>query len=637
MTELEYFFSENGALAKVIDGYRPRAAQIEMARMIAAAIKNQRHLIAEAGTGTGKTFAYLIPAIMSGQKVIVSTGTKNLQDQLFSNDLPLIQNTLEEPFKAALLKGRSNYLCHYRLFNALGSAQGFNQKETRLLKKIENWARRTRDGDIAKMADVSESNPIWYQATSSRDNCLGQDCPNYEECFLAKARRKAQTADVVVVNHHLLCADWSIREGGFGELLPDAEVIILDEAHQLAEIATNFLGLSLSGKQFNDLADDTLNEYFKGAKDMPDLRTACEDLKHEIKDLRLAFGTELRKGEWREIESNPKVGGALQALAEQLQRLELVLTEAAVRSQGLENCHQRSEELLSALKSILNDGNGNAIRWFETHRLSFTLSSTPLDIAPAFKAFMQQHKATWVFTSATLSVGKRFDHFANSLGLYGVDSHSWESPFDYPSQALFYHPRGLPKPNEPDAVERIVEFVLPVLTASRGRAFFLFTSYRALNRAAELLEERLDYPLLIQGSRPKGLLLADFKMHGNAVLLGTASFWEGVDVRGEALSCVIIDKLPFASPFEPVLKARLEAMQRQGRNGFFEYQVPAAAIALRQGVGRLIRDVDDRGVLMVCDPRLLKRAYGQTFLDSVPAMSRSRDIADVEEFFARRE
>ena len=633
MTELEYFFSDKGALAKVIDGYRPRNAQIEMAKAIIEAIKHKKHLIAEAGTGTGKTFAYLIPAILSGQKVIVSTGTKNLQDQLFNNDLPLIRKAVEEPFKAALLKGRSNYLCHYRLANALNSSQGFNKQETRLLSKIQSWSKRTRDGDIAKMDDISESNPIWYQATSSRDNCLGQDCPNYEECFLAKARRKAQSADVVVVNHHLLCADWSIRETGFGELLPDAEVIIIDEAHQLAETASDFLGLSLSGKQFNDLSDDTLAEYFKDAKDMPDLRTACEDLKHEVKDLRLAFGTELRKGDWQEIESNPKINGALQSLKEQLQRLEMILTEAAVKTQGLENCHQRCEGLLSDLKSILNTSSSNAIRWFETHRLSFTLSSTPLDIAPAFKSFMQQHKATWIFTSATLSVGKRFDHFAHSLGLYDVSSYSWESPFDYPNQALFYHPRGLPQPNEFNATERIVEFALPVLKASRGRAFFLFTSYRALNRAAELLEEKLDYPLLVQGNRPKGLLLDEFKNHGNAVLLGTASFWEGVDVRGEALSCVIIDKLPFASPFEPVLKARLDAMQQQGRNGFFEYQVPAAAIALRQGVGRLIRDVNDKGVLMVCDPRLLKRAYGQIFLDSVPDMRRTREIADVEAFF----
>lgn len=634
MTELDSIFSPDGQLAEIIKGYIPRTAQIEMATTIAASIKNKQHLIAEAGTGTGKTFAYLIPAILSAKKVIVSTATKNLQDQLFNNDLPLITKALAEiPFKAALLKGRANYLCHYRLTKALDSAQGFNKKETRLLSKIKRWSKRTRDGDIAQMADVSESNPIWYQATSTRENCLGADCPDYKDCFLVKARRKAQDADVIVVNHYLLCADWSLRETGFGELLPDAEVIILDEAHQLAEIASNFLGLALTGKQFNDLSDDTRDEYFNDAKDMPDLRTACEDLKHEVQDLRLAFGTEIKKGEWREIETNPKICSALQSLSEQLQGLEHILKKAAVRSEGLKNCSERCDELNAQLQSILNNDNQGVIRWYETYRLSFTLGSTPLEIAPEFQNFMHQNKATWIFTSATLSVAQRFDHFAKSLGLNEVASYSWDSPFDYPNQALFYHPKGLPQPNAPDAIERIIEFTLPVLKASQGRTFFLFTSYRALNRAEELLKNNLDYPLLVQGSRPKALLLEDFKRLGNAVLLGTSSFWEGVDVRGDALSCVIIDKLPFASPFEPVLKARLDAMKQQGRNGFFEYQVPATAITLRQGVGRLIRDVNDRGVLMVCDPRLLKRAYGQVFLDSLPDMRRSREIRDVETFF----
>ena len=515
----------------------------------------------------------------------------------------------------------------------MDSAQGFNKIETALLSQIKTWANKTGDGDIAQMADISEANPIWYQATSTRDNCLGAECPDYESCFLAKARRKAQKADVVVVNHYLLCADWSLRETGFGELLPDAEVIIIDEAHQLAEIATNFIGLSLSAKLFSDLCDDVRNEYFKSAKDIPDLRNAYEDLKHELRDLRLAFGTNLRKGEWHEIENNPKISGALQSFSEQLERLLQFLKLASEKSAGLETCYARCDELNSQLKSILDDTNNDAIRWYETHRQSFTLSSTPMNIAPEFQKFMQSYDASWVFTSATLSVAKRFDHFAHSLGLEGINCYSWGSPFDYQKQALFYHPKGLPQPNEADAIERIVEFVLPVLKASQGRAFFLFTSYRALNKAAELLEDALEFPLLIQGTRPKTLLLEDFKKQGNAVLLATASFWEGVDVRGDALSCVIIDKLPFASPFEPVLKARLEAMKKQGRNGFFEYQVPAAAIALRQGVGRLIRDVDDRGVLMVCDPRLLKRAYGQTFLDSVPEMARTREIEDVDAFF----
>ncbi|MEC4750661.1 ATP-dependent DNA helicase [Methylomicrobium sp. Wu6] len=636
MTELELFFSGEGDLAKTIKGYRPREPQIEMAKAIATAITSHRHLIAEAGTGTGKTFAYLAPAILSGSKVIISTGTKNLQDQLFNKDLPVIRKAIRTPFMAALLKGRGNYLCTYRLENSLNSAFGFSKEDADALSKIKSWAKRTKTGDIAEMAGIAEANPVWYQATSTVENCLGQDCPVYTDCFLVKARKEAQEAEILVVNHHLLCADWSIRDGGFGELLPKADVIIVDEAHQLADTASNFLGISVGSKQLNDLASDALVEYFKDATDMPALRAVCEELEHGGKDLRLAFGIELKRGEWRDIEDNPKITGALADVQAQLQRLAEQLELASVKSKGLESCFKRAEELAQQLKIISEDPGGKWIRWYETHRKTVTLSRTPLDIAAEFRNFMQFSKAVWIFTSATLSVAQRFDHFANGLGVVNADNARWDSPFDYASQSLFYHPKGLPKPDNPDFTALIIEFVVPVLQASRGRAFFLFTSHRALKEAAELLADRVPYPLLIQGSRPKGALLDQFKNADNAVLLGTSSFWEGVDVRGEALSCVIIDKLPFASPGDPVLKARMEAMRKLGRNPFFEYQLPAAVIALRQGIGRLIRDVTDRGVLMVCDPRLLKRSYGQMFLDSVPAMQRTRDIAEVQAFFEQQ-
>jgi ATP-dependent DNA helicase DinG len=604
-----------------------------MAEAIARAVEESRNLIAEAGTGTGKTFAYLVPAILSGKKVIISTGTKNLQDQLFNKDLPVIRKAIKKPFVAALLKGRSNYLCTYRLKNAFESTLGFNKEDAAALAKIRSWAQRTKIGDVSEMSEVAEADPIWYQATSSAENCLGQDCPDYAECFLVKARKKAQEAEILVVNHHLLCADWSIRDSGFGELLPDADVVIIDEAHQLADTASNFLGINIGGRQLNDLASDALVEYFKDATDIPALRTACEDLDHEVKDLRLAFGIELRRGEWYEIESNPKIAAGLTAVKEQLQRLNDQLELASVKTKGLESCFKRAEELLQQLKIIIDDDSGKWIRWYEVHKKTFTLSRTPLDIAAEFSSFMQRHQAVWIFTSATLSVAHKFDHFSNNLGLVDAASASWGSPFDYANQSLFYHPKGLPQPNDPEFIPLIMNFALPVLQASKGRAFFLFTSHRALKQAETLLKDKLDYPLLVQGSRPKGLLLEQFKAAGNAVLLGTSSFWEGVDVRGEALSCVIIDKLPFSSPGDPVLKARLNAMERQGRNPFFEHQLPAAVIALRQGIGRLIRDVKDRGVLMVCDPRLLKRSYGQIFLDSVPPMKRTRDIEDVRAFF----
>ncbi len=635
VTEIETIFAEDGALAAVISGYKPRLAQIEMAETIISAIKSQQNLIAEAGTGTGKTFAYLIPAILSGKKVIVSTGTKNLQDQLFNKDLPLIRKALARyPFRASLLKGRANYLCTYRLDQALNTAFGYSQDDAQALANIKAWSKRTKNGDISEIADVHEADPVWLHATSTADNCLGQNCPDYEDCFLNKARKQAQEADLVVVNHHLLCADWSIRETGFGELLPAPEVVIIDEAHQLADTASNFLGVTVTGNQLQELADDTLAEYFTDAKDMPDLRTACEDLQHEVKDLRLAFGLELRRGDWQEIVDNPKIVAGLESLQKQLARLTDQLERAALRSHGLESCFERAEELDSQLEMLINDQDGQWIKWYETYSKSFALSRTPLDIAKEFRQFMKRHSATWIFTSATLSVANKFHHFANSLGLNGALTDSWESPFDYAHQALFYHPRGLPQPSDPEFTDKIIDFVLPVLKASQGRAFFLFTSHRALQRAAQLLEDKIAYPLLVQGSRSKGVLLEEFKKSGQAVLLATASFWEGVDVRGDALSCVIIDKLPFASPGDPVLKARMAAMEKQGRNPFFEHQLPSAIIMLRQGVGRLIRDVDDRGVLMVCDPRLLKRAYGQMFLDSLPAMKRSRELADVEGFFS---
>ncbi len=633
MPGLNDVFGRDGSLAGLLDGYAPRATQIEMAEVIGDAIANGENLIAEAGTGTGKTFAYLAPAILSGKKVVISTGTKNLQDQLFNKDLPLIRKVITVPFIAALLKGRSNYLCRYRLQNAWESTLGFGKEEAAALQKIKSWGNRTQTGDITDMAEVSESSAVWYMATSTTDNCLGQDCPDYKDCFLMKARKQAQEADLLVVNHHLLCADWSIRDGGFGELLPKAEVIIVDEAHQLAETAGNFLGMHISGKQLIDLANDAMMEYYKDATDLPALRSACEDLERETKDLRLAFGMELKRGEWKEVTANAKIQTGLTALQTKLGDLRKQLLLASVKTKELDLCYQRAEDLSAQLHDLIEDNSGKWIRWYETHRKSFTLSRSPFDVAKEFQAFMQAHPATWIFTSATLSVAKRFDHFADNLGLGAVTSHHWESPFDFAKQSLFYHPKGLPKPDDPNFIPAIVEYVIPVIAASRGRAFFLFTSHRALKQAAELLEHRIDYPLLIQGSKPKNQLLERFKRLGNAVLLGTASFWEGVDVRGEALSCVIIDKLPFASPGDPLLKARLEAISATGGNAFFQHQIPAAVTALRQGIGRLIRDETDRGVLMVCDPRLLKRSYGQLFLDSVPPMRRTRELKEVQAFF----
>ncbi|MEE9397471.1 MAG: ATP-dependent DNA helicase [Methylococcales bacterium] len=634
MTDLETLFGSEGPLAKTIEGYQPRTAQIEMAKSIAATIQKKRHLVAEAGTGTGKTFAYLIPAVLSGKKVVVSTGTKNLQDQLFNKDLPIIRDALAVPFRAALLKGRSNYLCIYRLRQALDSDFGYGRQEASDLRKVSAWSGRTRRGDIAEVGRVSETSRVWSLVTSTADNCLGQECPDYSECYIAKARRKAQDAEIIVVNHHLLCADWSLREGGFGDLLPDYEAIIVDEAHQLAETASYFFGLSLSGRQMIDFAQDVITEHLTDASDMKELRTCADDLELKVKQLRLAFGEGLRKAEWNEFISNTKVSEALSSVRNTLDSLCETLKPAAERSSGLESCRQRGCDMQTRLATLLDDDSSAFVRWFEVYKRSITLGRTPLDITKEFSSFIEDSNATWIFTSATLTVANDFEHFTGSLGLNEADTRDWQSPFDYAHQSIFYHPLKMPEPASPQFIPAVAEAALPVLQASRGRAFFLFTSYSALRGVTEILENTIDYPLMVQGTQPKEALLREFVTHGNAILMGTASFWEGVDVRGPALSCVIIDKFPFASPGDPVMKARLNSIRQKGMEPFTTYQLPEAVIALKQGVGRLIRDVNDRGVLMICDPRLLNRPYGRVFIDSLPPMRRTRSLSTVQKFFA---
>lgn len=633
MTDLDLFFSSDGSLAELISNYSPRTTQLEMAVAVSTAIEQDKNLVAEAGTGTGKTFAYLVPAILSGKKVVISTGTKNLQDQLFDKDIALMRQALSVSFNASLLKGRSNYLCLYRLKNALTSGLNFNREEATNLAKINAWSKSTKNGDIAQISTVAESASVWHQVTSTIDNCLGKDCPDYDKCYLVKARKQAREADILVVNHHLLCADWSLRDTGFGELLPDAEVVILDEAHQLADTASNFLGQSLSSKQLVDLAQDVLVEYFKDVSDMPDLRTITENLTQEIKNLRLNFNVTPKKGQWRDLEKDAKIMAGIQSLFEKIQALTDALKPAALRTKGLEVCYKRAEELTQNLSSLLSDNSSYWIRWYETFKNSIILHRTPLNIADEFQRFMLQHGSTWIFTSATLSIARDFNYFTSSLGIADVQCQDWGSPFDFARQSLFYHPRGVKQPSSPNFIGSVVACALPVLKASQGRAFFLFTSYRALEEAAKLLRARLDYPLFVQREKPKSMLLDEFKKTENAVLLGTSSFWEGVDVRGDALSCVIIDKLPFAAPSDPVLKARLHAIQAQGKNPFITHQLPEAIINLRQGVGRLIRDSNDKGVLMICDPRLLSASYGQKILDSLPNMARTRDLNEVQVFF----
>ncbi|MEJ2577028.1 MAG: ATP-dependent DNA helicase, partial [Gammaproteobacteria bacterium] len=528
-----------------------------------------------------------------------------------------------------------NYLCRYRLAGALADTRGQRREVARALRRVREWATATRRGDIAEVPGIPDDSPVWPLVTSTADNCLGQECPSYGECHLVEARRQAQEADLVVVNHHLLCADFALKEDGFGDLLPACDAYVVDEAHQLPEVAGNFFGTSLTTRQVLELVRDTRVEYAREAGDTPELAVQLDRLEKTARDLRLVFGTEPRRGAWRELEGDPTVVQALDELAERFGRLDAILEPLQGRGKGLEQCLVRARKQQAALQAVRDPAGGERdVRWFETYVQSLRLSSTPLDIAAVFSAQMARHPAAWVFTSATLAVGDDFRHFIGRLGLTGAHTRRWDSPFDFGHQALWFAPRGLPAPSHPDYLPRIMQLALPILEASRGRAFFLFTSHRALTQAAAWLEGRTRLRVLVQGRSSKAELLASFVRLGNAVLLGTASFWEGVDVRGAALSVVLIDKLPFASPGDPVLQARLEALQKQGGNPFMDYQVPQAAIALKQGAGRLIRDSSDHGLLVTFDPRMLRRGYGQKFLDAMPPFARTRDLDEALAFCA---
>jgi ATP-dependent DNA helicase DinG len=634
VADVAAIFGPGGALADTLPAFTPREAQLEMAQAVQKAIAESGCLVAEAGTGTGKTLAYLVPALLSGRKTIVSTATRNLQDQLFRKDLPLVRKALGLGFRAVLLKGRANYLCPYRLDNATGFKAEHGEQDVAALEAIRRWAANTVSGDIAEAAGVPESSPVWPLATSTVDNCLGQECPKLSDCFLLKARREAQEADVVVINHYLLWADWTLRNDGFGEILPEAGVIVVDEAHQFLESAAQFLGLSLTSRQLADLSHDIAVERFKDAKDVPALLDEADALAQLAADLRLVLGEESRRDAWQSVAGDPAVAEVLESLKRRLAHLAENLKPLAVRGKGLESCLKRSVELGGKLDAFLTEESPNTVRWFETRKRGFALNRTPLQVSEEFRKFRESSQAAWVFASATLTVGGRFDHFLGQFGLSEADCRAWESPFDFRRQSLLYLPQALPDPGSEGYTRAVLRAAVPVLKASRGRAFLLFTSHQALLEAAILLPRALDYPLFVQGTQPKATLLELFRRAGNGILLGTASFWEGVDVQGPALSCVIIDRLPFASPGDPVLAARLDSLRRSGQNPFVTLQLPAAIIALKQGAGRLIRHQDDRGVLMLCDPRVLTRSYGKLFLESLPDMARSRSLGDVQEFFA---
>ena len=608
-----------------------------MASAVEEAIVENRVLITEAGTGTGKTFAYLVPALQKGGKVIVSTGTKTLQDQLFSRDIPMVREALRASVTVALLKGRANYVCHYHLERAKNEGRFQSRDDVVYLARIESYARTSTTGDRGQLAEVPEDATVWPQVTSTRENCLGGDCPHHQKCFVLEARKRAMEADVVVVNHHLFFADLVLRDEGVAELLPACNTVIFDEAHQLPETASLFFGRSVSISQLVELARDSRMEAAVSARDHPTLAEHTAALEKAARDLRLQIADEGGRQPFRAVGANRDFASAFDTLRAKLAELTAILESQADRSEGLNNCWTRSLDLSDHIAHWQNNGDREWVRWIEVFGASLHLNATPLSIADTFRRQLSGNPRAWIFTSATLSVQGDFAHYQREMGLEGSATACWESPFDYPNQALLYVPEHLPEPNDPGFTRAAVGAALPLIEAAQGRTFFLFTSLRAMREAREWMETGLkqaglDLPLLMQGEGSRSELLERFRKLGNAVLLGSASFWEGVDVRGEALQLVIIDRLPFSPPDDPVLAARIEKINSDGGNAFMDYQLPQAVITLKQGAGRLIRDVADRGVLMICDPRLISKHYGKRIWRSLPPMRRTRDEKEAREF-----
>jgi len=641
--DIAELFAADGVLAANIDGFVLREEQVAMAQLVAQALAQRRRCVIEAGTGIGKTFAYLVPALFAGKRVIVSTGTRTLQDQLFHRDLPVITGALGRPARVAILKGRANYLCLHRLELAErtlalegGVSRTRQRQQSTTINRIRRWALSTERGDIGELPSVSETDPIWATVTSTRENCLGVECPVFQRCHVVAARREAQAADVVVVNHYLLMADLVLKEQGFGDLLPGADAIVIDEAHQLPEVAEQFLGFAVSTRQIQNLCRDLLVELQTQRTTSDALPALVESLERSLADGGDTLQAERCESDsWPHafVESLATANDRVQALAEQL-------TALAQAQPVFASLQARTAEIGERIVMLLEIKTGEAaaagVRWAQSNRQGFSIHYAPVDVAKQLGALLDAHSAAWLFTSATLSIAGDFTHFLRRIGIDDVHSHSYGSPFDYPRQALLYLPRHLDAPSSSQHTQQVIDAALPVLAASGGRAFLLFTSHRALQVAANYLRairgDNAPYPLLIQGEAPRDFLLQQFREAGNAVLLGTGSFWEGVDVKGPALAVVVIDKLPFAVPDDPVMKARLAAIEQRGGNPFLEEQVPQAVIALKQGVGRLIRDSADFGVVMLCDRRLVSRSYGRVFLDSLPAMPRTEKLTDVTTF-----
>ena len=634
---IEEFFKSQGPLSEIIDNFHEREDQVKMAKLVNEAIEAKDSLIVEAGTGIGKTFSYLLPALINGGKIVISTATKNLQDQLFFKDIPTIRDALKIPIDINILKGRSNYICQLRMENALLEGQFLNKEDAKFIHEIKKISDHSEDGEVAEFNNIPETSTIWPFVTSTKDNCLGQECEFFKSCFVVKARKKAIASEVVIVNHHLFFADFVLKDAELSEILPKADTVIFDEAHQIPQIAPIFLGLNISSNQILYLVQDINQILLKKVNDKEELIELSKLITDSIYSVNDYFDKRNYRVGIEKIERLDFFKDKINELVKHLDKFYTFFDNYDDQDTEFKNLRERTEEVIDKLKKWINDQDQNYVHWIDIFFKSIQFNITPISIADSFREFQEKNEASWIFTSATLAANSSFDHFQSVMGLENAKTKLLKSPFNYSKNAYLYVPEEMPETTSRLFNTHLVAKIYPLIIAAKGRTFILSTSIKSMNEITSLLKDEfekndIDYPILTQGEKSKIKLLEQFKHHGNAILIGSLSFWEGVDVRGKELSLVIIDKLPFQSPGDPIFESKINLLSSKGINAFLEFQLPKAIISLKQGAGRLIRDEEDKGVLMICDQRIISKPYGKSFWQSLPSFKRTRNQEDVMQF-----
>ena len=634
---IDEIFSDDGALNEVIPDYRKRSEQLDMSRAVNATIQQKNSLIVEAGTGVGKTFSYLVPALINGGKVVISTATKNLQDQLFLKDIPTIRDALKIPVKINILKGRSNYICQLRMENSLIEGQFFNREDASFIKKIKTFSDHSNTGEVSEINDIPESSTIWPSVTSTKENCLGQNCEFAKSCFLIKARKEALAAEVLIVNHHLFFADFILKDEDVSEILPAADTVIFDEAHQIPDVGSIFFGDNFSTMQILNLIQDIQLSFKNIAKNLEELDAICKDILIFIVELRNYLDPRNDRISYNKIPNKQEFTKKLEEVIDEVSKLYSFIDLHKDQSPEMIKLSERIKSLVNITQIWSANDSNDYVYWLDVFAKSIQFNITPISISDQFKKLQDKTKASWIFTSATLAVNDSFEHFQTMMGLEEAETLQLKSPFNYNENACLYVPTDMPEPNTEMFNMALIKKVYPLILAAKGRTFILSTSIKSMNEITSFLKDEfekknIEFPILTQGMAPKNMLLDQFKSHGNAVLVGSLSFWEGIDVRGSALSLVIIDKLPFQSPGDPVFESKINMLKAKGGNPFMSLQLPQAIITLKQGAGRLIRDEFDKGVLMICDPRIINKPYGKRIWRSLPPFKRTRDENEAIDF-----